>query len=165
MKKKLFLCISCLLAIIPTMGMTNSDQPDNRQMTVWLANGEKVAFLTSEKPEFQLHSDTLTVISMRVKADFLMADIDKFSLEESEETGIRLTKGLDGKAETQFTDGAIVITNAHPGEQVTVVSLNGIVVASPTIGNDGKMRIDLTSLGAGTYIIQIGQTSIKFHKR
>ena len=151
--------------MIPTMGMANNDQPDNRQMTVWLASGEKMAFLTSEKPEFQLHGDTLTVTSMRVKADYLMKDIDKFTFEDAEETGIRLAKGSNGKAEAQFKDGAIVITNGKPGEQVTVASLNGIVVASPTIGNDGKMSIDLTSLGTGTYIIQIGQASIKFHKR
>ena len=89
--------------------------------------------------------------------------VSGISLEERESTGVKSINTGEAMF-SQVVGDQIYISYAKAGTTAEVLSLSGIVYVSQTL-TDGQNIISVTQLRSGTYILKVGDTSIKFIKR
>ena len=168
MRKILFLLAACLLSIAQLQATTcsvNSINEETAALTVWLTSGEKVSYWAEELPEFKLVDDYLQVSSMSVNVAYEAKDVQKFSLEtKNTETAI---KAINQSTEDKplLLGGYLIIQNGEPGSSVVIVNTNGISVANYTIGADGRLNVNLSTLPRGTFVVKTCHNSIKLSKK
>ena len=84
-------------------------------------------------------------------------------LEEREPTGVNPINNGDAMF-SQVVGDQIYISHAKAGTTAEVLSLSGIIHVSQTL-TDGQNIINVSKLRSGTYILKVGETSIKFIKK
>ena len=89
--------------------------------------------------------------------------VSGISLEERESTGVKSINTGEAMF-SQVVGDQIYISYAKAGTTAEVLSLSGIVYVSQTL-TDGQNIISVTQLRSGTYILKVGDPSIKFIKR
>ena len=89
--------------------------------------------------------------------------VSGISLEERESTGVKSINTGEAMF-SQVVGDQIYISYAKAGTTAEVLSLSGIVYVSQTL-TDGQNIISVTQLRSGTYILKVGDTSIKFIKK
>ena len=89
--------------------------------------------------------------------------VSGISLEERESTGIKPINTGEAMF-SQVVGDQIYISYAKAGTTAEVLSLSGIIHVSQTL-TDGQNIINVSKLRSGTYILKVGETSIKFIKK
>lgn len=92
-----------------------------------------------------------------------ISGVTSIALEERESTGIESAR----TAEPFFSkkvDGEIIISNAKANTLAQVLSPSGVALVSQTL-TSGQNVINVSRLLSGTYILKVGETSIKFIKK
>lgn len=89
--------------------------------------------------------------------------VSGISLEERESTGLKPLNTGEAMF-SQVVGDQIYISHSKAGTTAEVLSLSGIVYVSQTL-TDGQNVINVSQLRSGTYILKVGDTSIKFIKR
>ena len=89
--------------------------------------------------------------------------VSGISLEERESTGIKPINTGEAMF-SQVVGDQIYISYAKAGTTAEVLSLSGIIHVSQSL-TDGQNVINVSKLRSGTYILKIGDTSIKFIKK
>ena len=84
-------------------------------------------------------------------------------LEEREITGIKTLKAGEAVF-SQLVGDQLIISQAKAGTTAQIVSLTGSVYLSQTL-TDGQNVINVLKLQPGTYVLKVGDTSIKFIKK
>ena len=89
--------------------------------------------------------------------------VSGISLEERESTGIKPINTGDAML-SQVVGDQIYISHAKAGTTAEVLSLSGTIHISQTM-TDSQNVINVSKLRSGTYILKVGETSIKFIKK
>ena len=89
--------------------------------------------------------------------------VSGISLAEREPTGIKPIN-TDDAMFSQVVGDQIFISHVKAGTTAEVLSLSGIIHVSQTLA-DGQNIINVSKLRSGTYILKVGETSIKFIKK
>ena len=89
--------------------------------------------------------------------------VSGISLEERESTGVKSINTGEAMF-SQVVGDQIYISYAKAGTTAEVLSLSGITHVSQSL-TDGQNVINVSKLRSGTYILKIGDTSIKFIKK
>ena len=92
-----------------------------------------------------------------------VSGVTSIALEERESTSIESVKTAESVF-SKIVDGEIIISNAKAGTTMQVLSLAGAAYASQTL-TGGQNIINVSKLHSGTYILKVGDTSIKFIKK
>lgn len=92
-----------------------------------------------------------------------VSGVTSVKLEERESTGIESAKTTESVF-SKKVDGEIIISNAKANTMAQVLSLSGITLISQTL-TSGQNVINASMLLSGTYILKVGETSIKFIKK
>lgn len=92
-----------------------------------------------------------------------ISGVSGISLEEREPTGIKPIKNGDAML-SQVVGDQIYISHAKAGTTAEVLSLSGTIHISQTM-TDSQNVINVSKLRSGTYILKVGETSIKFIKK
>ena len=141
------------------MLMATSAKADNVKYLVLNSGGEETVIALADEPVMTINEGTLKVTvagEEKLSADLSQGLSYKFS--EAAPTAIQ---EVLNKETSRLEQGHIYIAHAREGEMVRVFTVDGKLVASQRINNEGTADIDLTTLGKGLYIIKSAKTSIK----
>jgi hypothetical protein len=138
--------------------------------TLMMQAADKAWFLVTDKGEavelskfsylLAASSETFDIVCVDSKT---ISGVAGVSLEEREVTGIKALKAGDAMF-SQMVGDELTISNAKAGTTMQVLSLSGIVYTNQTL-KDGKNVINVSQLQSGTYLLKVGETSVKFIKK
>lgn len=94
----------------------------------------------------------------------IVGNVKSIKLEKRESSGIQKTKPNGEGIFSQIVDGTLTISNAKAGTIAQVISVSGITCIAQTL-TDGQNIINVSQLYQGTYILKVGDTTIKFIKK
>lgn len=150
MKRQL---LSLCLALGLSVPMMAAVMDAGQNITI---NGETV-----EKEATELTFDGDNVVLHFSDGSSQSADMSTVSITFDSTTGIGDIKTFSLKG---ATEGLLNINGLAPGSKVKVYDASGKMVAS---GNsaDGSLRLDLSNMKGGVYILRTGNNVVKFVKR
>lgn len=115
----------------------------------------KVSFLLAASTEtFDIVCSNGTTVS----------GVSGISFEQRESTSIQKVKTTNDAMFSQIVDDQLTISNAKSGTTAQVLNLSGNSIISQVL-TDGQNIINVSKLQSGTYILKVGDTSIKFIKK
>lgn len=94
----------------------------------------------------------------------IVGNVKSIKLEKRESSGIQKTKTNGEGIFSQIVDGTQTISNAKAGTIAQVISVSGITCITQTL-TEGQNVINVSQLYPGTYILKVGETTIKFIKK
>lgn len=153
--KKLFFTLSLLLlSVVASAQYTKS-------IHLWADDSTDVMFALSRT--MTIRFDDGQLIASDGKQSITIS-LDKVKMEYSTEdvTAIDAPQAQQGPS---LEDGAIVFRGMKAGQQIRVYSLDGKLLMTVPVGNDGKqVSIALSTLPKGICIIQAGKYSMKYRR-
>ena len=141
------------------MLMATSAKADNVKYLVLNSGGEETVIALADEPVMTIEESILKVTvagEEKLSADLSQGLSYKFLAEDP--TAIQ---EVLNKETSRLELGHVYIAHAKAGETVRVFTVDGKLVASQRISNEGTADIDLTALGKGLYIVKSAKTSIK----
>ena len=130
-------------------------------LVVWHKNGEKATFHFDTSPRIKYDNEKLIVVSDRTVVSYVEGNIQKITIENENENSDSGIQGSinDGK-EFPFS-----LSNAQHGSSIKIYNVKGQLLDTYTVGQNGFVYYSLDNYPAGIYIVQIGATTIKIHKK
>lgn len=78
------------------------------------------------------------------------------------------TSGIEDAHASQirvsFNNGMIVVSGAEAGMTVAIFAADGRLVAKRKVGNDGKLKTDISGFPEGVYVVRAGNRAVKICK-
>ena len=122
------------------------------QLFVWMKNGEKTGYLSTDKPQFRLEGDVVKFSTDHVALDIAVDELDKFTLEEvlpEHPTAItladELTVGLGQKKHLVYS-----LTPADAQAQVTWLNGDPDIISVTETGWVTGLKVGTATLTAQT---------------
>lgn len=98
-----------------------------------------------------------------LKDGSVVSSVSGIELQEIESSGISPAVNEDAVF-SQVVDGEIIISNPPVGTEAKIYSYSGTLLISQKL-TSGQNVINVSGITAGTYILNIGKTNVKFIKR
>ena len=98
-----------------------------------------------------------------LKDGSVVNSVSGIELKEMESSGISPAVNEDAVF-SQVVDGEIIISSPPAGFEAKIYSYSGTLLISQKL-TSGQNVINVSELSAGTYILNIGKTNVKFIKR
>lgn len=133
------------------------------RLVVWQKNGQKVFYDLAEEPHTTFENGLLVITTNNVRVEYQLSNILRYTYE-----------GVNTSIETPLPDGTgfrqngddIDVYGLAPDGTAQLYDLNGRLLESGTAeGNRNNVRFSLQNLPAGTYVVKVGDQSLKFMKR
>ncbi len=141
------------------MLMATSAKAESVKYLVLNSGGEETVIALADEPVITIDEGVLKVTV--AGEEKLLADLSQgLSYKFSEANPTAIEDVLDDES-SRLEQGHVYIVHARAGETVRVFTVDGKLVASQRISNEGTADIDLTALGKGLYIVKSAKTSIK----
>ena len=155
MKKIPIICLMIVLTCMPAMadGMT--------QLSVWMKDGNKVAFALEEKPKITFTESEL-IISTKENNHYALENIAKFTYEQIPADVRNL---LDDTPAFLLDGQSLLFPSLKANSTVSVSSLNGTTVFKKTVKSDGEYAFPLANLQAGVYLVSVNGLTCKIVKK
>lgn len=145
-----------LLTIIAIMTMALSASA--RSLVLELTNGDKIYYLIGGEtnPVLTFNKGTVSVEGTQ----YAFANIAKFYISETDDPNA--IEGVSTKPEAAIKEGIIYVQTKG---QVQLFSTDGRQMNAPVSRQGDSTVVDATSLPTGSYILRIGDQSVKFIKK
>lgn len=134
-------------------------------MTVELNSGSKINFLlddnpviTFEKEKYDIKASKM-VVNGDAETSYAIDDVKIYYFTNGDSTPVKSIEAID-EILVSLSKSAICIQNAKAGEKVTLININGSVVASSVADTNGQSTLDLPQT-KGVYIVVVGNQSFK----
>lgn len=131
-------------------------------MTVEQKSGEKFSFLLKDKPVVT-YKDGALVVNGSATTSYAIEGLRNYHFTEGNETEVK-EEVANVLRVVNRDDNTLSLENASAGVKVTLVSVNGIVVATSKVDLDGTATILLPS-EKGVYVLTIGNQSFKIIRK
>ncbi len=156
---KLRFCLACMLVCI----MGSLAHAESNALIITLTSGNKVSYPVTDQLTINVADGKFTIESANVTYAF--NDIKKYTFEGS--SGITAVKP-NATTVTAYPNpvaDVLTVTFGDTNAKIEVIGLNGAAVIAPTLYANGSAQVDLQGLPSGTYILKIGNETIKILKR
>lgn len=121
------------------------------------ASGGQNIFALSQEPVIAFFGNKMRVTTSAGTVNIPLADVTNYVLKDA--TGIEGVKADEGSATLE--DGQVVFTQIGAGQNVSVVTPNGVSVLTTSADAQGKATVNLKALPKGIYIVKSPKNSIK----
>ncbi len=135
----------------------------NNALVITLTSGNKVSYTVTDNLTINVADGKFTIESANVTYAF--EDIKKYTFEGA--SGITEVKP-NAASVTAYPNPVADVLNVEFGAnqaKVALMGLNGALVDAPVTYGNGSAQINLQGLPSGTYILKIGNETIKILKR
>lgn len=152
--KKLKFYLMLLVVVLAT-----SAKADDVKYLVLNVGGEETVVALADNPVMTISEGMLKVTVGG--EEVLTASLENgltYSFKEDGSTGIQ---EIQNEEAPRLERGHVYISNAQQGDIVRVFTIDGKLVSSQRIGDEGTADVDLTTLNKGLYIVKSAKTSIK----
>lgn len=156
MKQKLTLMVFLLGCLFSTNAMAQ------QTLVVWQKNGQKVYFNLAEEPHTTFENGKLVITTSSMRTEYQLNSIIRYTY-EGEKTDIP-SLPINGQGFTQKGDD-IEIRGVQVDAAVQLYSPSGILLDARKPDEQQIVRFTLENRPAGTYIVRVGDQTIKFMKR
>ena len=139
-------------------------------LIVWMNDGKKLIYSTSEKPRIVYGATTILISSSNSSIDYSGEQIVKFTMQESE-TDIPIDEVIDPIMDEQptqdlsYRSDKLTLSGFKAGTSVAVYNLSGQPMIIQKIGEDECLTLSLSALKSGLYVVKCGKQSYKIHKK
>ena len=129
-------------------------------------DGSEVKVPFDQRPEIAYTGNVLKLTAGDMSVEYAEGEMDYFTIvEEKGQSGINRNLADRNGAASVITDRAIVYSGGTPGAMVTVVGINGVVVARATLDDGGNAVIPFTPQKGQIYVVNSGKTTFKIIKK
>lgn len=162
--------VGMAMCLCPALGVMAEDADSDSQTIYYLrvvnTDGSQVCVPFSEKPEIQYSNNAIVLTSEEINMEYPDGTLDFFDITTENTLGSVCRLSTDASlAKGLISDGDIVFTNGTPGAALTVVALDGSVVATARLDNDGNARLPFSPQKSGVYVIKSGNSTFKLIKK
>jgi hypothetical protein len=172
MRKKLLASLLAGMAVLFLMPTAvHAEEPDAAEevtyhLKVVHTDGSEVKVPFDQRPEIAYTGNVLKLTAGDMSVEYAEGEMDYFTIvEEKGQSGINRNLADRNGAASVITDRAIVYSGGTPGAMVTVVGINGAVVARATLDDRGNAVIPFTPQKGQIYVVNSGKTTFKIIKK
>lgn len=172
MRKKLLASLLAGMAVLFLMPTAvHAEEPDAAEevtyhLKVVHTDGSEVKVPFDQRPEIAYTGNVLKLTAGDMSVEYAEGEMDYFTIvEEKGQSGINRNLADRNGAASVITDRAIVYSGGTPGAMVTVVGINGAVVARATLDDGGNAVIPFTPQKGQIYVVNSGKTTFKIIKK
>ena len=161
MKKILLLLLSFVFVCTEAMA-------DKWGITFRMTNLQEVHFSFDSQPVITSTGDEFTVsLANGDSVTYAISDALYFYVRQKAPTGINSAEATSAAAPVfSYANGVITASGMKAAERLSVYSIEGIQVGMTKAGSDGCASIDISSTGAGVYVVNTGSgASFKLLKK
>ena len=131
-------------------------------VVVELGEGGKMTLSLGSSPQLTFDDDSVNIIAGETAARLHAGDIRRISF-QSISTSI---ERMEGKGQSvRNEDGQIVAEGMRSGSRLNLYDATGALLSSTKADASGRAALYTSSLPVGVYLIQAGETTIKFVKK
>lgn len=158
------------MLLCPPVGAMANDADSDSQLTYYLrmvnVDGTEVIVPFSEKPVITHYNNALVLISDEIDMEYPDGTLEFFDIttERMPDSVSSLQKETSA-ASGLITDNSIVFTGGTPGAMLTVVSVDGTLIASAHLDKEGRAVIPFAPQKGDIYVINSGKTTFKIIKK
>ena len=136
-------------------------------LLVWDNNGGFVTFPLEERPRIvsDYEMQTVKCITSKQEVSFSMGEVHKYTLHANPDDLLSVEKVTDPEGSFHRDVNSFGFENFEPGSRVSVYTINGMMLDSYEIDNDGRLTISTTGWGAGVYLIKTESVTYKVIKK
>lgn len=158
------------LLFCPTVGALANDTDSDSQLTYYLRmvdkDGLEMIVPFSENPEISHQDNALVLSSDKTYMEFPDGTLEYFDI-TTEKPANDVYKLADEsvRARGGFVGDNICFTGGTPGAPLSVVTIDGSVVISTCLDNEGNAVVPFAPIKGGIYVINSGKTTFKIIKK
>lgn len=154
----------CYITVTASNGKTSSCHVTvlghDAYLVLWQWNGEQVKYHLGTYPRIKYSDGRLIVISDEVELSYPATDVRKFTLDGLNESPTGIDEIYPDNGEFGFT-----MSKGRPGSTVNIYTIDGHLLDTFAIGDDGELHYSLDNMPAGIYIISTESTKLKILKK
>lgn len=156
-RKLLFLCCAMMMMCVGRI---------QAQSEVWHVVADNQVYIPVGEVQYMLFVDGVTEFSI-VKTDGeIVTPVSEVTFSQSVPESVEDATN-DRLAVSVFPNPVttqLMLQGLQAESQVRVLSLDGATLIEATVGQ-GNCRIDVSTLAAGIYVLQVNETTVKFIKK
>lgn len=158
-----------MLCIMPASAI--ADEPEaplevTYHLKVVRTDGSEVKVPFDKRPEITYTGTLLKLTAGDMTVEYPEGDMDYFTIvEEKVQGGIDRNTMDNNGAGSVISDRAIIYSGGVPGATVTVVGINGAIVARATLDDEGNAVIPFSPQNGQIYVVNSGKTTFKIIKK
>lgn len=156
MKKRMFLIVAVLMALLPLCSSAQNC------LSIHQKDGEKFSYLFRDKPVITYTESELVLTTTKVQVSFPIRKVTKFTFEDVDAAVKPIEKA---EATYNLSEEGVIITGAVPGSPVSVYSLDGKIITTFQIDTDGNLCFSIDEFPQGIYIVKSESVSFKLLKK
>lgn len=160
---------AAMLCIMPASAI--ADEPEaplevTYHLKVVRTDGSEVKVPFDKRPEITYTGTLLKLTAGDMTVEYPEGDMDYFTIvEEKGQGGIDRNTMDNNGAGSVISDRAIIYSGGVPGAAVTVVGINGAIVARATLDDEGNAVIPFSPQKGQIYVVNSGKTTFKIIKK
>lgn len=135
-------------------------------LMVWDNEGSFVSFPLQERPRIvtDVRNNEIVCITSKQEVSFSLDEVHKYTLETDSESASVENITSDNSSFSKEAN-SLGFENFKPGSHVYVYTLDGMVVGSYNINEEGSLTISMEGWNTGVYIIKTDSVTYKVVKK
>lgn len=156
--------LATILLAVTATAAANAQGDMTEALEIRLTTGETATFVLDKQPKITFSAGNLVITSPTYTTEYPLASLQRYTFKQVPASQIT-PPHADGQPSVSQTDGQIILSDLPADATVTVYSIDGMAISSPTTATDGHATIDTSTLTSGVYIIKYGNKSLKIRKQ
>lgn len=155
MKKLLFLLLTTVFC---------SGVQGTKYVVIQKSDGSRVTFQFSESPKLKHQNDVITLTTISSEIQYQTQNVAKVFIEDSEHSGVYSALTAE-QGKMEIIGDAVLLHGFMPSEGVEILSVDGKILKSLKVQDNGELSIPLSAFPKGIIIIKSKHQSIKVIKK
>ena len=145
----------------------NDDDEVAKYFLVWDNEGGYVSFPLEERPRIVVDYEKSLVrcITRAQEVEFSLNEVHKYTLSYTSENAAVEEVAAEEEGTFSRNSGSLEFENYKPGTIISVYLINGMMVTSQKVDNDGRLSISMLDWEKGIYLIKAGSVTYKIIKK
>lgn len=134
-----------------------------QKLIVWLNSGDKVYYELNTMPKTTFTESDIVISTTDASVVYPINDVKKYTFESSSSS----IQNIDGNKDIHVAQNGNIVTiaNLKEGSSVKVYSVDGIMVSNYVAHANEPLKITLSKLPVGVYLIRTSNITYKITKR
>ena len=144
------------------------NNPEEMQfIIVWDNDGGCISFPLSEYPRFDynIKDSVVNCVTNLQKIDIPLNNIYKYTLDNVPDVPTSIKPSDVSKHKVIYKSNVIYINNTKAGSNVSIFTIDGILISQYKTDADGHLEIHIGSWTSGFFVLNVNNVSYKIYKK